>query len=266
MILVPSALMQTKRKTTGWLASDKVKLFDAALFNAAFLFIIWTLWLIEYAEPAIQIKQFGTRPRSLEGLIGIISTPFLHGSFEHIRGNTLSFLTLSSFLVFFYREIAFRVIGWLYVLSGILLWFIAQGGNHIGASGVIYGLASFIFISGIIRKDPVLLRVALAVAFLYGSIVWWILPIEPGVSWEGHLAGALVGALLAIAYRKKGPKRRKYRWEIEEELEALQAEEDQNSNSEERHVPPELPGQAPQPRPTNYWNSSQTGDRPIRYD
>lgn len=258
--------MQTKRKTTGWLASDKVKLFDAALFNAAFLLIIWTLWLVEYAEPAIQIKQFGTRPRSLEGLIGIVSTPFLHGSFEHIRGNTLSFLTLSSFLIFFYREIAFRVIGWIYVLSGIVLWLIAQGGNHIGASGVIYGLASFIFISGIIRKDPVLLRVALAVAFLYGSIVWWILPIEPGVSWEGHLAGALVGALLAIAYRNKGPKRRKYRWEIEEELEALQSEEDSEIQPEAESGAHEPTRQAPQPRPTNYWNSSQTGHRPVRYE
>jgi membrane associated rhomboid family serine protease len=198
---------------------DKLKLFDALLFNAAFLVVIWTLWLIEYAEPGIGIKAWGTRPRSLEGLVGIISTPFLHGSFEHIKGNSLSFLTLSSFLIFFYRSIAFHVLGWLYLVSGIVLWLIAGSGNHIGASGVIYGLASFLFLSGIVRRDPFLLRVSLAVAFLYGSIVWWILPIDPQVSWEGHLAGVLVGSVLAVLYRNRGPERRKYRWEADEEAE-----------------------------------------------
>lgn len=198
---------------------DKLKIFDALLFNVAFLVIIWTLWLIEYAEPGIGIKAWGTRPRSIEGLVGIISTPFLHGSFEHIKGNTLSFLTLSTFLIFFYRSIAFPVLGWLYVASGVVLWLIAGGGNHIGASGVIYGLAAFLFLSGIVRRDPFLLRVSLAVAFLYGSIVWWVLPIDPQVSWEGHMAGVVVGSVLAVVYRNRGPERRKYRWEADEEAE-----------------------------------------------
>ncbi len=258
--------MRTSRPKPGWLASDKVKVFDALLFNVAFLLIIWTLWLIEYAEPGIEIKQFGTRPRSVEGLIGIISTPFLHGSFDHIKGNSLSFLTLSSFLIFFYRDIAFKVMGWLYLVSGVVIWCIAQGGNHIGASGLIYGLASFLFVSGVVRKDPVLLRVALAVAFLYGSIVWWILPIEPGVSWEGHLSGTLVGAILAGLYRSKGPQRRRYRWEIEEELEA-QREEEEHAFAAEWGEPPEVSRPSEnQPKPTNYWNSDHTGNRPIRYD
>lgn len=258
--------MRTPRPKPGWLASDKVKIFDALLFNVAFLLIIWTLWLLEYAEPSLEIKQFGTRPRSIEGLIGIISTPFLHGSFDHIKGNSLSFFTLSSFLIFFYREIAFRVMGWLYLLSGIVLWCIAHGGNHIGASGVIYGLASFLFVSGIIRKDPVLLRVALAVAFLYGSIVWWILPIEPGVSWEGHLAGALVGAILAVVYRNRGPQRRKYRWEIEEELEA-QREAEEALLTAEQGAPTEAPHPSENNHPTHpFWSSDHTGDRPIRYN
>ncbi|MGF1564018.1 MAG: rhomboid family intramembrane serine protease [Flavobacteriales bacterium] len=258
--------MPTPRQKPGWLASDKVKIFDALLFNVAFLLIVWTFWLIEYAEPAIQIKQFGTRPRSVEGLIGILTTPFLHGSFDHIKGNSLSFLTLSSFLIFFYREIAFRVVGWLYLVSGIVLWFIAQGGNHIGASGVIYGLASFLFVSGIVRKDPVLLRVALAVAFLYGSIVWWILPIEPGVSWEGHLAGALVGAILAVVFRKKGPQRRRYRWEIEEELEAQRENEEQALSAELGEAANGAhPSENNSSQPL-YWKSDHTGDRPIRYN
>lgn len=258
--------MPTLRQQPGWLASDKVRIFDALLFNVAFLLIIWTLWLIEYAEPAVQLKQFGTRPRSIEGLIGIVFTPFLHGSFDHIKGNSLSFFTLSSFLIFFYREIAFRVIGWLYVVSGIVLWFIAQGGNHIGASGVIYGLASFLFVSGIVRKDPLLLRVALAVAFLYGSIVWWVLPIEPGVSWEGHLAGASVGAILAVVYRKKGPQRRRYRWEIEEELEAQREQEEQTLAAERGETPNGSHPSENNPIRPSYWSSDHTGDGPIRYN
>lgn len=196
--------------------SDLRRLYDAALFNALFLLIIWVLWLYEY-ETGHRLSNYGTRPRTVQGLIGIITTPFLHGSLDHIRGNSLSFLTLSSFVIFFYREIAFKVLLWIYVLSGILLWFIALGGNHIGASGVIYGMAAFLFFSGIFRNDPRLLRVALAVAFIYGSIVWWVLPLKPGISWEGHLAGSLMGVALAWLYRNQGPERPIYQWEVDEE-------------------------------------------------
>lgn len=195
---------------------DLSRLYDALLFNVAFLLIIWVLWLYEL-ETGHALSQYGTRPRSVRGLIGIVSTPFLHGSLEHIRGNTLSFLSLSTFLIFFYREIAFKVIFWLYAISGVLLWIIANGGNHIGASGVIYGMAAFLFFSGIFRNDPRLLRVALAVAFLYGSIIWWVLPIDPNISWEGHLAGSIVGVALALIYRKRGPQRKVYNWELDEE-------------------------------------------------
>jgi membrane associated rhomboid family serine protease len=247
-----------QRKTTGfnWLREDKLKVFDALLFNGAFLLVIWALWLFDQAEPAVRLNQYGTRPRSLEGLFGIISTPFLHGSFDHIKGNTLSFFTLSSFLIFFYREIAFRILGWLYVCSGILLWVIAQGGNHIGASGVIYGLAAFLFVSGVVRRDPRLLRVSLAVAFLYGSIIWWVLPIEPGISWEGHLSGVIVGAILALVYRNKGPKRRQYRWEEEEEdeeQELLDQEEHPAGEADEDHHHHQRPFYG------SGWKSDHTG-------
>ena len=86
------------------------------------------------------------------------------------------------------------------------LWGLAVDGNHIGASGLIYGLAAFLFTSGVIRNNRLLLRVSLAVAFLYGGIVWWMLPIDDHVSWEGHLSGAVVGTLLAVAFKRQGPK------------------------------------------------------------
>lgn len=232
---------------------DKLKLFDALLFNAAFLLIIWTIWWIDQQEPGIRLNQWGTRPRTIEGLIGIITTPFLHGGFDHIKGNTLSFLSLSTFLIFFYRPIAFKVIAWLYIGSGVLLWLIAARGNHIGASGVIYGLAAFLFLSGVVRRDRLLLRVSLAVAFLYGSIIWWVLPIDPTISWEGHLAGVIVGAILAVALRNQGPKRKKYKWELEEELEAENNDESDNDDSNPDGGIP-------------YWQGGVTTDgRPFRY-
>lgn len=239
---------------------DKLRLFDALLFNVAFLLIIWALWWVDYTEPSVNLKYWGTRPRSVQGLIGIVTTPFLHGSFDHIKGNSLSFLSLSTFLIFFYRSIAFKVMGWLYIGSGVLLWLIAVGGNHIGASGVIYGLASFLFLSGVVRKNPLLLRVSLAVAFLYGSIIWWILPIDPTISWEGHLAGALVGGILALAYRNQGPERRRYRWEVEEEQE--DDDDDDGPRYWETGYPPgEIPPaggkKTPPPPPSGggYWST-----------
>ncbi len=210
---------------------DRAKIWDALLFNGAFLLIIWVLWLYE-RETGHRLTSWGTQPRSARGAIGIITTPFLHGSLDHISGNTLSFASLSTFLIFFYRSIAFRILLILYLASGILLWLIAGDGNHIGVSGVIYGMAAFLFFSGVMRDNPKLLRVSLAVAFLYGSIVWWVLPIDPHISWEGHLAGSVVGISLAAAYRKQGPKREKYRWEIEEELEAMATEEAEKAEAE----------------------------------
>ena len=111
----------------------------------------------------------------------------------------MSFFTLNGFLFYFYRSIALRVWLWLFFASGLLLWGLAVDGNHIGASGIIYGLAAFLFTSGIVRDDRLLLRVSLAVVFLYGGIVWWMLPIDDHVSWEGHLSGAIVGVALAVA-------------------------------------------------------------------
>ena len=108
---------------------------------------------------------------------------------------------------------------WLFFIAGIWLWAIGRPNFHIGASGVVYALASFIFFSGLIKKQNKLSAASLLVIFLYGSMIWGVLPIYDGVSWEGHLAGLLAGLLMAIFYRKEGPQPKKYQWEIEEELE-----------------------------------------------
>ena len=104
----------------------------------------------------------------------------------------------------------------MFIISGALLWIIGGTGNHIGASGIVYGLASFLFWSGVIRSNLLLMRISLVVVFLYGGMIWWMIPIKEGISWEGHLSGALVGFILAIFYRNSGPKRPIYKYEISE--------------------------------------------------
>ena len=195
--------------------SDSMRLSYALWFTMVFLVAIWSVFALnEILE--LGWRKHGVHPRKLEGLRGILTYPFLHGDWGHLWNNTMSFFTLNGFLFYFYRSIALRVWALLFFLSGLLLWGMAVDGNHIGASGLIYGLAAFLFVSGVIRDNRLLLRVSLAVAFLYGGIVWWMLPIDDHVSWEGHLSGALVGGLLAVAYRKQGPKDPVYVFERDE--------------------------------------------------
>jgi membrane associated rhomboid family serine protease len=163
------------------------------------------------------LKSFGVQPRTIHGLPGIITMHFIHGNWKHLINNSLAFFVLNGFLFYFYRSISGRVFIPLFFLSGVVLWIIGRPSNHIGASMLIYGLFAFLFFGGLMRKNPRLRRVSLFVAFYYGSMVWYIFPIEEGISWEGHLSGLFVGAILAWVYRRKGPPEPVYRYEIEPE-------------------------------------------------
>ena len=186
------------------LVPERNRLFYALWATGAFLVAIWSVYgLNEFLE--LNWREYGVHPGDASAWTGILTYPFLHGDLEHLWNNTATFFTLDTLLFYFYRSIALRIWLTLYLASGILLFYIGQGGNHIGASGIIYGLAAFLFVSGIIRHSENLLRVSMLVAFLYGGMVWWMLPIEEGISWEGHLSGALTGAVLAWSHRFKGP-------------------------------------------------------------
>ena len=169
-----------------------------------FLILIWGVYWTNDVY-ALGLRRFGNHPRDLDWWQGIFTYPFLHSDFDHLWNNTATFFTLNILLFYFYQEISGRIWLLLYVLSGAFLWLFAAGGNHIGASGLIYGLAAFLFVSGLIRRNRLLLRVSLVVVFLYGGMVWWMLPIDSHISWEGHLSGAFAGLLLAILFRNKGP-------------------------------------------------------------
>lgn len=182
--------------------SEKKRIIFALLFPLLFLITIWvfyfSFWFLN-----IDMSKIGIVPLKTKGLIGILLSPFAHGDMEHILSNSISFFVLSVGLFYFYRLIAYKVffINWL--ISGLLLWIGGRQFVHIGASGVVYGLAFFMFFSGVFRRTKSLIALSLVVVVLYGGMVWGMLPLQKGVSWEGHLFGAVSGISLAWYFRKK---------------------------------------------------------------
>ena len=153
----------------------------------------------------LDLARFGVLPRSVDGLIGILTAPLLHGDREHLLNNAISMFALGWALMYFYPRIAGRVftLGWL--VTGVLVWLAARPDRHIGASGVVYTMAAFLFTSGMIRKQRTLMALSMLVVFMYGSMIWGLFPIVPRISWESHLFGALVGVAAAFAYRAVPP-------------------------------------------------------------
>jgi len=191
-----------------------------------FLLIMWAVKIIEY-NFELSFAHFGVFPQSLSGLKGILLSPFIHKDFTHLINNSYPILILGGILFSIYRKIALQLFIWLFFIAGFWLWIIGRPSFHIGASGIIYALASFLLVSGIVQKNPRLSAISMLVIFLYGSMIWGLLPTKEPISWEGHLAGFLAGILVAIFYRKEGPKRKKYQWEIDEELEEQFIEKNQ---------------------------------------
>ncbi|MGH8714532.1 MAG: rhomboid family intramembrane serine protease, partial [Casimicrobiaceae bacterium] len=162
------------------------------------------LWLIELLNAAFDLglARFGVRPRELAGLPGIVLAPLLHGGPSHLVANSVPLLVVGTAMLHLYPDSARRALPWIYLGPGVAVWLFARGGIHVGASGLIYGLASYVFVSGIIRRDKRAIAASLLVSFIYGSLAWGVLPIRPGVSWETHLAATLIGIVLAIALRR----------------------------------------------------------------
>jgi membrane associated rhomboid family serine protease len=165
--------------------------------------IIWLIYWIEITF-GYNFNKYGIFPRDFKGLRGVFLSPLIHSNISHLSNNSVPLFVLLASLFYFYRKIAFKVLFYGVFFSGFLCWLIARNSYHIGASGVIYLLFSFVFFSGIIRKHYRLIAMSLVVIFLYGSMIWLLLPTEDRISWEGHLSGFLVGFLYAYLYRKKG--------------------------------------------------------------
>ncbi|MEI7663476.1 MAG: rhomboid family intramembrane serine protease [Bacteroidota bacterium] len=199
---------------------EKIRFFRSLFYPVLFVVL---LWLIKGADIIfdLNLNNYGLYPLEAKGLIGIFTSPLLHANLAHLFANSIPLLILGAFLFYFYADIAWPIMGLLYLITGIWVWVFARGGAaHIGASGVIYGLVSFIFFSGIIRKEKGLMVITLLVAFLYGGLIWGIFPqLFPNqpISWESHLMGLLAGLLLAIYFRKQGPQPKPWDWGNEDE-------------------------------------------------
>ncbi|WP_416440145.1 rhomboid family intramembrane serine protease [Leeuwenhoekiella sp. A16] len=181
------------------------------------LFVL-LMWLVFWAELKLNLDftSYGVLPRTLSGLRGIFFAPFIHANLNHLLSNSLPVLLLMAGLFYFYQRVALTVICLLFLLTGIGTWSVGREAYHIGASGIVYGLASFLFFKGIWARHYRLTAFSLVVVFIYGSLVWGVMPIDSEMSWEGHLSGFLSGFGLAFLIKNRIAKPKKYDWEKED--------------------------------------------------
>ena len=196
----------------------KYRLLKTAKFPLIFIIIIWSVKLLELSLETTFV-EYGVLPRKLSGIKGIIFSPLIHKDIKHLLNNSIPILILGSSLCFFYKKNYKIIFPLLFIISGVFLWCLGRMNLHIGASGIVYALASFIFFSGIISKNKNLSALSLIVIFIYGSLFWGLFPTHQEISWEGHLSGFISGMILSWFFRKDLPKRKKYQWEIDEEIE-----------------------------------------------
>jgi membrane associated rhomboid family serine protease len=168
-----------------------------------FVGFVWCVFIIGHFLP-FQLESYGVTPRTLRGLIGIPAAPFLHANLAHIVSNTVP-LTVLLVLLAGSRAHTWFVVTCIVLLSGALLWMFGRPATHIGASGLIYGLISYLLVSGISERRFVPMVIAIVVGFLYGgTLASGILPTsESHISWEGHLFGAIAGGSIALLLTKQ---------------------------------------------------------------
>jgi len=210
-------------------------------FNLSFAFVL-LLGVVFLAQPAFELAPWTVQPHAWAGLVGLLTAPLLHGSIEHFAANAISLLLLGALAGAVYPRATLRALPLLWLGSGLGAWLLGEvGSRHLGASGLTHGLMFLVFILGLLRRDRPSVAAAMIAFFLYGGMLLTVLPHEAGVSWQAHLGGAVAGVLAAWLFRRSDPlpPRRKYSWEIEEELaaEAAQRERDEL----EQTAPPDVP-------------------------
>jgi membrane associated rhomboid family serine protease len=190
------------------------------------------------------MDALGIRPRDVHGLLGILTAPFVHASFEHLMSNTLPLGLLSAFTLYAYPRAARYALPLIWIVSGVGVWLWARPSLHVGISGITHGLMFFLFVIGLLRRDRLGVSIALAVFFLYGGMTMTVLPREESVSFEYHAAGAVAGLISALAFYRLDPAapRKRYSWEDEEEQ---AAEFDYRNELDRSGLEPDRPRNVP---------------------
>jgi membrane associated rhomboid family serine protease len=201
-------------------AHDRERVRYAVFGAAALLAGIWIAWLMAWLL-GWPLDDLGVRPRTTSGLVGILTAPFAHASFEHLMSNTLPIGLLATLMLYCYPRAARIALPAIWLASGLGVWLFARPSVHVGASGLAHGLMLFLFVMGLLRRDRLAVVTSLVVFFLYGSMLLGGLPQRPNISFEYHLAGAIAGVMAAIWLHRRDPSppRKRYSWEEEAENE-----------------------------------------------
>jgi membrane associated rhomboid family serine protease len=177
--------------------------FNSSVVPFRLVFLMWAVFAVEILM-GLPLNHFGIYPREIFGLIGIFVAPMLHGGLDHLLSNTIPLLFLGTVLFFFYSSIGGGVFFRSYFWTNVLVWIFGRSGSsHIGASGVVYGIAFFLIFFGVFRRDLTSIIISAVVVLMYGGVIYGVIPSDPRISWESHLGGALVGIYTAIDYSSK---------------------------------------------------------------
>jgi membrane associated rhomboid family serine protease len=196
---------------------DTRRLRFAFAVSVSFATLLWVVKLAEYLG-GLDFTRFGIYPRQAGGLVGVLCSPFIHASFAHLFANTAPIIVIGTMLLYGYPRATKVLLPVVYFGSGVTVWMFAREAYHIGASGLIFGILFFILTVGALRWDRRAIALSLVVFFLYGGMIWGVLPVADDVSFESHLSGALVGIVLAFLLRHHDPEppQKQYSWEREE--------------------------------------------------
>ena len=187
---------------------------NSILIATSFAALIWGLKFFEFVL-GVDLYNLGVYPRTPSGLLGVVTAPLIHGSWEHVIGNTLPIMLLGSMLIYGYPRSRFWALAGIWLLSGTGVWLFARSSYHFGASGMTHGIFFYLFVGGILRRDRRSAALLMVAFYMYGGMLLTILPHDLGVSFESHFFGAASGAILAYAFRNWDPKpmRKRYAWE-----------------------------------------------------
>ncbi len=177
-----------------------IQAIESLRFPFLFILMMWTVHLVSTLL-GVSFTSFGILPRETAGLAGIITAPLVHGDWQHLISNTVPLAALSGLIFLFYRRVAVKSFMLIYLLTGLAVWAFGREVWHIGASGVVYGLLSFVFWNGIFRRSFKSIVLSLVILIMYSGYFIGIVPGKPGVSWESHLYGALVGIFVSYLFK-----------------------------------------------------------------